>query len=125
MVAHSFEKIEKSQEKSSGIEEIFELDFQIKSDNAFNNAGNYEVILENLRINELSTLNFKSNKPQYKKMKLHYEKFLIVFVNFVNVFSSIRKTQNRMWSIQSLNEGLAFSKKCKFNEAIGFFLFFS
>lgn len=70
--------IEKNQEKTGGeslIDEIFELDFQIKSDNVFNNSGNYDVILESLKIDELSTLNFKSNKLFYRKMKLHYEKW--------------------------------------------------
>ena len=55
--------------------EIFDIDFQIKSDVAFNNAGNYESMLQKLKINELSTLNCQSNKMIYQKLKFNYEKY--------------------------------------------------
>ena len=54
--------------------DIFEVDFQIKSDIGFQNAGNYEPMLQKLHMNELSTLNPKSNKLVYQRLKFNYEK---------------------------------------------------
>lgn len=66
-------------EKSSGdlSNEIFDIDFQIKSDVGFGNSGNYEPMLQKLRVDELSTLNFRSNKKIYQKLKFNYEKFFL------------------------------------------------
>ena len=68
-------------EKSSGnvSTEIFDIDFQIKSDVGFGNAGNYESMLQKLKVDELSTLNFRSNKKIYQKLKFNYEKFYFIF----------------------------------------------
>ena len=54
--------------------DIFEVNFQIKSDIGFQNAGNYEPMLQKLHMNELSTLNPKSNKLVYQRLKFNYEK---------------------------------------------------
>lgn len=68
------ENVEKENDKNNNLNKFFDINHQIKSDIVYNNGGIYDLMLSELELDELTTLNYKSNIKFYEQSDISFER---------------------------------------------------